>query len=117
MPVLVAGPAVIAGAGVPPKRIEEFFGRVSSKHQSVSVARMVSPEGWQEPGQRPDFEELTVVLAGMLRVEYASWILQSRLGSSNQAKFWLRSTPMLVGRLFSRERMGRYGPHLGTLAG
>jgi mannose-6-phosphate isomerase-like protein (cupin superfamily) len=70
MPRLIAAPAVVAAAGTKPKRIEEFAGRVNSGHTAVSVARMISPPGWQEPGQRPEFEEITVVIRGMLRVEH-----------------------------------------------
>ena len=70
MPRLIAAPAVVAAAGTKPKRIEEFAGRVNSGHAQVSVARMTSPSGWQEPGQRPEFEEITVVLRGMVRVEH-----------------------------------------------
>jgi mannose-6-phosphate isomerase-like protein (cupin superfamily) len=70
MPRLIAGPTVIAAAGNKPKRIEEFAGHVNSGHAGVSVARMVSPEGWLEPGQRPEFEEITIVLRGMIRVEH-----------------------------------------------
>ena len=72
VPRLIAQPTVIAAAGNKPKQIQEFAGRVNSGHAAVSVARMVSPEGWQEPGQRPEFEEITVVLRGMLRVEHAA---------------------------------------------
>lgn len=70
MPQLIPSPTVIQAAGEPPKRIEEYAGRVNSGHDAVSVARMVSPQGWAEPGQRPEFEEVTVVLRGELRVEY-----------------------------------------------
>jgi len=70
MPRLIEGPSVIEAAGNKPKRIEEFAGRVNSGHAAASIARMVSPEGWQEPGQRPEFEEITVVLCGTVRVEY-----------------------------------------------
>jgi mannose-6-phosphate isomerase-like protein (cupin superfamily) len=70
MPTLIAAPTVIQAAGNKPKRIEEYAGRVNSGHAEVSVARMVSPEGWVEPGQRPEFEEITVVLRGTLRVEH-----------------------------------------------
>jgi hypothetical protein len=58
MPTLIASPTVIQAAGNKPKRIEEYAGRVNSGHGTVSVARMVSPEGWEEPGQRPEFEEI-----------------------------------------------------------
>ncbi len=70
MPKFIPSPAVIEAAGNKPKRIEEYVGRVNTGHSSVSIARMASPPGWLEPSQRPDFEELTVVLAGSLRVEF-----------------------------------------------
>src|SRR5262249_15917998 len=70
MPRLISGPTVIAAAGNKPKRIEEFAGHVNSGHHGVSVARMVSPQGCVEPGQRPEFEEITVVLRGMIRVAH-----------------------------------------------
>ncbi|HEY0553443.1 MAG TPA: cupin [Thermoanaerobaculia bacterium] len=78
MPRLIEQPTVIQAAGNKPKRIEEYAGRVNSGHAGVSVARMVSPEGWEEPGQRPDFEEVTVVLKGMLRVEHEGGSLDVR---------------------------------------
>jgi mannose-6-phosphate isomerase-like protein (cupin superfamily) len=61
-------PTIIQAAGTPPKRIEEFVGRVNSKTSEVSIARMTSPTGWSEPGQTPEFDEYTVVLRGTLRV-------------------------------------------------
>lgn len=82
MPTLIPQPTVIAAAGNKPKRIEEYAGRVNSGHAAVSVARMVSPEGWVEPGQRPAFEELTVVLRGMLRVEHESGTMDVRAGQA-----------------------------------
>jgi mannose-6-phosphate isomerase-like protein (cupin superfamily) len=82
MPRLIDRPSVIEAAGNKPKRIEEYAGRVNSGHDEVSVARMVSPEGWVEPGQRPTFEEITVVLRGMLRVEHESGALDVRAGQA-----------------------------------
>ena len=82
MPRLIESPTVIQAAGNPPKRIEEYAGRVNTGHNGVSVARMVSPEGWVEPGQQPDFEEITVVLSGLLRVESESGSLDVRAGQS-----------------------------------
>ena len=70
MPILIERPAIVEAAGTKPKQIQEFAGRVNSGHGKVSVARMVSPAGWEEPGQRPEFEEITVVLRGLLRVEH-----------------------------------------------
>ena len=82
MPRLIAQPAVAQAVGNKPKRIEEYAGRVNSGHEEVSVARMVSPAGWEEPGQRPEFEEITVVLRGLLRVEHAGGALDVRAGQA-----------------------------------
>jgi quercetin dioxygenase-like cupin family protein len=82
MPRLIAQPSVIAAAGTKPKVIEEYAGRVNSGHTGVSVARMRSPAGWEEPGQRPDFEEITVVLKGLLRVEHEGGVLDVRAGQA-----------------------------------
>lgn len=82
MPRLIEGPTVIEAAGNKPKIIEEFAGRVNSGHPNVSVARMQAPSGWVEPGQRPDFEEITVVLAGMLRVEHEGGVLDVTAGQA-----------------------------------
>jgi len=70
MPRLIARPTQIEAAGEPPKVIREYVGRVNSGTPSVSVAHMKSPAGWSEPKQTPLFDEYTVVLAGMLRVDY-----------------------------------------------
>jgi mannose-6-phosphate isomerase-like protein (cupin superfamily) len=70
MPELIEKPTVVPAHGTPPKRIEEFVGRLNTGHESLSVARMVSPQGWAEPGQRPEFEEMTLVLNGTLHVEH-----------------------------------------------
>ncbi len=68
MATLIERPAVVEAAGVPPKSIEEFIGRVNSGTDQVSIARMRSPSGWEEPGQTPEFDEYTVVLNGSLHV-------------------------------------------------
>lgn len=65
----IEGPTRIHAHGTPPKVIEEFIGRVNTGTSAASVARMISPPGWSEPGQTPDFDEYTVVLRGSLRVE------------------------------------------------
>jgi mannose-6-phosphate isomerase-like protein (cupin superfamily) len=96
LPRWIERPAVVEAAGNKPKRIEEYVGRVNTAHAAVSVARMASPEGWREPGQRPDFEEVTLVLRGVLRVEHADGILDVRAGQAVVALpgEWVRySTP------------------------
>ena len=92
MPTLIEKPTIIEAAGNKPKQIQEFAGRVNSGHAGVSVARMVSPEGWVEPGQRPEFEEVTVVLRGMLRVEHDGGALDVRAGQAVVARpgEWVR---------------------------
>ncbi len=96
MPRLIADPSVIQSAGNKPKRIEEFVGRVNTGHAAVSVARMTSPAGWHEPGQRPEFTEVTVVLAGAVHVEHADGTLVVPAGQAvvAEAGEWVRySTP------------------------
>ena len=82
MPRLIEKPTIIEAAGNRPKRIEEHVGRVNSGTADVSVAHMRSPEGWVEPGQRPDFDEYTLVLQGCLRVEHAAGTLEVRAGQA-----------------------------------
>jgi quercetin dioxygenase-like cupin family protein len=97
---LIAAPTIVAAAGTGPKKIEEYAGRVNSGHANVSVARMTSPPGWAEPGQRPDFEEITIVLRGMLRVEHDGGALDVRAGQAVVAApgEWVRySTPEADG--------------------
>jgi len=65
---VIRNPSVIEAAGSKPKLIEEYVGRVNSSTEEVSIAKMVSPQGWEEPGQRPEFNEYTVVLKGALLV-------------------------------------------------
>lgn len=100
MPELIEAPSVIEAVGNKPKRIEEYAGRVNSGHDRVSVARMVSPEGWVEPGQRPEFEELTVVLRGALQVEHETGTMVVGAGQAVVARpgEWVRySSPQAGG--------------------
>lgn len=96
MPQLIGQPTVIQAAGHPPKRIEEFVGRANSGHDALSVARMTSPAGWSEPGQRPEFAEVTLVLRGTVRVEHEAGVLEVNAGQAvvTQPGEWVRySTP------------------------
>ena len=100
MPTLINAPTVVPAVGNKPKRIEEYAGRVNSGHTGVSVARMVSPSGWVEPGQRPEFEEITVVLRGMLHVEYEGGAFDVHGGQAVVARpgEWVRySSPAAEG--------------------
>jgi ethanolamine utilization protein EutQ len=82
MPTLIEKPTRIEAAGTKPKIIEEFVGRVNSKTEALSVAHMRSPAGWLEPGQTPEFEEYTIVLAGWLRVTHKGGSIDVRPGQA-----------------------------------
>ena len=70
MPERIAAPSVVESAGTLPKRIEEYVGRVNTGEGALSIAHMRSPQGWEEPAQTPEFDEWTLVLAGLLVVEH-----------------------------------------------
>lgn len=100
MPTLIAQPTRIEAAGNKPKIIEEFIGRVNSQEARLSIARMQSPSGWEEPGQTPEFDEFTVVLRGTLRVTYKDGELDVNAGQAvvTHAGEWVRySSPSPAG--------------------
>ena len=100
MPTHIAAPTRIEAAGNKPKLIDEFIGNVNSRTSSLSVAQMRSPDGWLEPGQTPEFDEFTVVLKGMLRVEHKGGHIDVRAGQAVIAHKgeWIRySTPEAGG--------------------
>ena len=82
MPRHVTQPTIVAAAGNKPKTIAELVGRLNTGDEQVSVARMSSPEGWVEPGQRPAFREITVVIAGTLRVESEEGAIEDGAGEA-----------------------------------
>ncbi|HSA61596.1 MAG TPA: hypothetical protein VLE03_05105 [Nitrospiraceae bacterium] len=93
---LIQQPTRIEAAGNKPKLIDEFIGLVNSKTPQLSIARMQSPSGWQEPGQTPEFDEYTVVLRGMLRVETRTGVIEVSAGQAiiTTRGEWIRySTP------------------------
>jgi quercetin dioxygenase-like cupin family protein len=93
---LINGPALIQASGTGNKVIKEFFGLVNSATREVSIAHMISPPGWSEPGQRPEFNEYTVVLKGKLRVETAGgeFLVSEGQAIHATANEWIRySTP------------------------
>ncbi len=100
MPQIIKAPARMQAHGQPPKTIEEFVGRASSKTESVSIARMVSPPGWSESGQTPEFDEYTVVLRGELQVETRAGVHRVASGQAiiTSRGEWVRySTPSSEG--------------------
>ena len=100
MPTFIAAPTRVEAAGNKPKLIDEYIGRVNSKTTAASVAHMRSPSGWVEPGQTPEFEEFTIVLRGMLRVEHRTGAIDVRAGQAviSHPGEWIRySTPESEG--------------------
>ena len=96
MPTLITSPKIIEAAGNKPKIIREFIGRVNSSNENISIAKMTSPEGWEEPGQTPEFDEYTLVLKGMLRVKTKDQTFDITAGQAiiTYAGEWIRySTP------------------------
>jgi mannose-6-phosphate isomerase-like protein (cupin superfamily) len=100
MPSLIPSPSIVQAAGNKPKVIEEFIGRVNSNIHSVSIAKMKSPCGWKEPGQTPAFDEYTVVLQGLLRVNTKSGTFDITAGQAfiaNRGEWIQYSTPETGG--------------------
>lgn len=79
---LITDPVLVEAAGTPPKQIREFAGRVSTGTASASVAMMDSPPGWSEPGQTPEFDEVTVMLEGVLKVDHADGVTEVAAGQA-----------------------------------
>ncbi|HBL48446.1 cupin domain-containing protein [Gimesia sp.] len=100
MPRYIELPTIVKAAGNKPKQIEEFVGRVNTGDETISVARMVSPGGWVEPAQSPEFQEMSVVLKGVLHVETKQGIYEVKTGQAIilDAGEWVRySTPGEAG--------------------
>ena len=99
MPRLVKKPTVIRSAGTKPKFIRELIGLVNTRTSELSIARMESPAGWEEPGQRPEFDEYTVVLRGTLRVRHRRGHMDVRAGQAVIARAgeWVRYSSPLRG--------------------
>ncbi len=99
MPRKISSPTVIEAAGNKIKIIEEFFGKVNSETDGVSIARMKSPEGWVEPGQQPEFSEYTVVLKGCLDVKTENGEIRIQAGEAVlvEAGEWVQYSSMEKG--------------------
>jgi len=96
MPTFIPQATRITASGNKPKLIDEYVGRVNTKTSAASVAHMRSPAGWMEPGQTPEFDEFTIVLKGMVRVEHKGGVLDISAGQAvvAHAGEWVRySTP------------------------
>lgn len=100
MPTFISSPSIVESAGNKPKIIEEFFGRVNSNSSNISIAKMKSPGGWIEPGQKPEFDEYTLVLKGVLRVTFKDGFKDLKAGEAVLApkNEWVKySTPTEQG--------------------
>jgi len=112
---LIENPTTIAAAGNMPKRIEEYVRRVNTSTDQLSIARMKSSPGWEEPGQTPEFDEFTLVLAGMLRVETKTAVLEVHAGQvvHVSAGEWIRySTPEPEGAEYISVCLPAFSPHM-----
>ncbi len=115
MPTLIPAPVRVEAAGNKPKLIDEYVGRLATGHQGVSVAHMRSPGGWVEPGQMPEFDEYTIVLAGRLRVTTASEELDVSAGQAVvvPAGEWVRyATPDQCGAEYVAVCLPAFAPGL-----
>lgn len=115
MPKKIAAPTRIEAAGNKPKIIEEYVGRVNSKEPGLSIAHMRSPSGWVEPGQKPEFTEYTVVLRGLLRIEFEDGALEIQAGEAVvcQPGEWIRySTPGPDGAEYIAVCLPAFSPEL-----
>jgi mannose-6-phosphate isomerase-like protein (cupin superfamily) len=113
MPEIIESPSRVEAAGTKPKLIDEYVGRVNSGESRVSVAHMRSPEGWLEPGQRPDFDEYTVVIEGCVHVEHEDGILEVHSGQAVlvRAGEWVRySTPESGGASYVAVCLPAFSP-------
>ena len=115
MPILIKQPTKIKAAGNKPKIIQEYIGRVNSKTKKVSIAHMKSPSGWIEPGQRPEFNEYTLVLKGVLRVQFKKGFLDVKKGHAVIVKKgeWVQySTPYKNGAEYIAVCLPAFSPHI-----
>ncbi len=99
MPIWIENPSQIEAAGNKPKLIREYVGKVNSKTSEVSIAHMSSPQGWEEPGQTPDFNEYTLVLKGTLRVKHRGGVLEVKTGQAviSEKGEWVQYSSPLEG--------------------
>ena len=114
MAIKIEKPTIIKAAGTKPKVIEEYIGRVNSQTEDLSIARMVSPAGWKEPGQKPQFNEYTVVLKGLLHVKTKNQDLDIQAGEAVivEANEWVQySSPQANGAEYIAVCVPAFSPH------
>jgi mannose-6-phosphate isomerase-like protein (cupin superfamily) len=115
MAKLIKNPSIIKAAGTGGKIIKEFFGRVNSRTSEVSIAMMNSPQGWEEPGQCPHFNEYTVVLRGSLRIKTKKeeFIVSVGMGILTSKNEWVQySTPFEGGAEYIAICLPAFSPEI-----
>ncbi len=115
MPIKIKSPSIISAAGNKPKIIEEYIGKVNSNTNAVSIAKMKSPCGWIEPGQRPAFDEFTIVLKGMLRVTTENSTVDVNSGQAiivNKGEWVQYSTPDADGAEYIAVCLPAFSPDI-----
>jgi mannose-6-phosphate isomerase-like protein (cupin superfamily) len=115
MPKFISAPSRVEAEGDPPKLIDEYIGRVNTRTEVVSIAHMRSPAGWMEPGQRPLFREYTIVLKGMLQVDFEGGSLEVSAGQGVvcEPNEWVRySTPDADGAEYIAVCMPAFSPDI-----
>jgi len=109
----IAGPRIVKAAGNKPKQIEEYIGRANSDNKEISIARMISPRGWVEPGQKPEFDEYTVVLKGTLRIKLIDREIEVKAGEAIivEKNEWIQySTPYEGGAEYMAVCLPAFSP-------
>lgn len=113
MPQKIEKPSLIEACGTKPKLIEEFFGKINSSSDQISIAKMTSPQGWEEPGQCPEFDEYTLVLKGELLVKTKKDTLKIAAGQAvlTKAGEWVQySTPGSEGAEYMAVCLPAFSP-------
>ena len=112
---LIQAPVNVHAEGNKPKVIDEFIGRVCSKTEAVSIARMRSPGGWSEPGQTPEFDEYTIVFKGHLRVKTRSGTIDVKAGQAvivRRGEWVQYSTPAAEGAEYMAVCLPAFSPDI-----
>ena len=114
MPTIIKSPVIIKAAGNKPKTIEEYVGRVNTKTETLSIARMNSPAGWTEPGQIPEFDEYTIILSGRLTIKTREETIELHAGEAiiTHRGEWIQySTPTPEGAEYIAVCIPAFSPH------
>ena len=115
MATFISKPTHLQAAGAPPKLIEEYIGHLNTETETISIARMISPSGWSEPGQTPEFDEYTVVLKGVLHLQLKEEALDIEVGQAviiHKGEWVQYSTPHAEGAEYIAVCLPAFSPEL-----